>query len=70
MEVKAKTYYVFKLVVRKLKEYGQVESILMHLQNAPIYYAKYKKEESKLKALMDLIKEEGVTEVTATEEKT
>ena len=35
--------------------------------NAPIYYAKYKKEESKVKALMELIK--GVAVVTATQEK-
>ena len=37
----------------------------MYLQNAPIYYDKYKKEESEIKALMELIK--GVAEVTATE---
>ena len=42
----------------------------MHLQNTSIYYAKYKKEESEVKALMDLTKEEGVAEVTATVEKT
>ena len=39
----------------------------MYLQNAPIYYDKYKKEESEIKALMELIK--GVAEVTATEKK-
>ena len=43
--------------------------MLMHLQNAPIYYAKYKKEESKVKALMELINEEGVTQVTSTDKK-
>ena len=53
----------------KFLKYRQVESILMHLQNAPIYYDKYKKKESEVKALMELIKEEGVAEVTATEEK-
>ena len=34
----------------------------MYLQNAQIYYAKYKKEEIEVKALMELIKE-GVAEV-------
>ena len=28
------------------RKYGKVERILMHLQNAPIYHAKYKNEES------------------------
>ena len=37
----------------------------MHPQNTPIYYTKFKKEESEIKALMELIKE-GVAEVTAT----
>ena len=41
----------------------------MHLQNAPIYYAKYKKQESEVKALMKLKKEEGLAEITATKEK-
>ena len=36
--------------------------------NAPIYYTKCKKEESEIKALMELIKGGGVAEVTATEE--
>ena len=44
-----------------------MESIFMHLQNAPIYYAKYKKEEIEVKALMLLIKEGGVPEVTTKE---
>ena len=48
--------------------HGQVERILMHLKAALIYYAKYKKEENKVKALNELLKE-GVAEVTATEEK-
>ena len=38
-------------------------------QNTPIYYGKYKKKKSEIKAPMKLIKE-GVAEVTATEEKT
>ena len=46
VEVKAKTYYCLKTIGRK---YGHVETILMHLQNAPIYYAKYKKKKGKLK---------------------
>ena len=37
--------------------------------NAPIYYAKYKKEKSKFKAVMELIKRRVVTEVTHIEEK-
>ena len=49
-------------------KYGQLERILMHLQNKPIYYAKYKKEKSEVKALIELIKER-VVEVKATEEK-
>ena len=57
-------------MARKLKIYRQMEIILMHLQNAPIYYAKYKKEESEVIAVMELIKVGGVAEVKATEEKT
>ena len=56
-------------MARKFLKYGQVERFLIYLQNIPIYYAKYKKEESKIKALMELIKEERVTEVKVTEEK-
>ena len=37
------------------------------MQNAPIYNAKYKKEESEVKALMELIKER-VVKVTEHEE--
>ena len=55
-------------MARQFRKYGQVERILMHLQNAPIYYAKYKKQESKVNALMELIKG-GVAKVTATEER-
>ena len=40
----------------------------MHLQNWQTYYAKYKKEESEIKALMELIKEEGMA-VTVIERK-
>ena len=67
VEVKAKKYYGLKTMARKFRKYGQVKRILMHLQNAPIYYAKYKNEESEVKAMMEL--KEGVAEVTATEEK-
>ena len=41
----------------------------MHLKNTPIYYAKYKKKESEVKALMEQVKEEKVAEVTAIKEK-
>ena len=54
---------------RKYRKYRQVERILMHLQNAPICYVMYKNKESEVKALMELIKEGGVAEITATEEK-
>ena len=50
MEVKAKAYYSLKTMAIKFLKYG----FLMHLQNAPTYYAKYKKEESKVNALMEL----------------
>ena len=42
----------------------------MHLQVATKFYFKYRNEESENKALRELIKEEGVAEVTAVEEKT
>ena len=51
IQVKAKTYYGLKTMARKFLKNGQVESILMHLQNTPIYYAKYKIEEGETKAL-------------------
>ena len=56
MEVKAKTYYGLKMMARNFFENMDGERILMHMQNAPMYYAKYKNEESKVKALMELIK--------------
>ena len=68
MEVKPKTYYDLKTMVKKIRKYEQGERILMHLQNAPIYYAKYKNEESEVKELIKLIKR-GVAKVSATEEK-
>ena len=40
----------------------------MHLQNAPIYYAKDKKEEREVKAVIELLKGGGVAEITAPEE--
>ena len=61
MEVKTETYYGLKTMARKCLKYGQVEKILMYLENAPIYYAKYKKKEREGKALMELIKEEEIT---------
>ena len=69
-EGKVKTYYDLKTIARKFLKYGKVKVILMHLQNTLIYYAKNKKEKIEVKALMELIKEEGVAEVTGTEEKT
>ena len=39
----------------------------MHLQVAPIYYVKYRNEESEDKALRELINEVGVTEITTKE---
>ena len=41
----------------------------MHLQNPPKYYVKYKIEENKVKALIEIINKERVAEVTAVEEK-
>ena len=58
------------MMARKFFKYGQMESILMHLQIAPACYAKYKKEEIEVKALMELVKEGGVAEVTTRKEKT
>ena len=49
MEMKAKTYYGLKMIVRKFRKYGQVERILRHLLNTLIYYAKYKMRKVKLK---------------------
>ena len=40
----------------------------MHLQTTPIYYVKYRNEESKDKALRELINVEGVAEVSGIEE--
>ena len=47
-EIKAKTYYSLRTMSKKFKKCGQVKSIVMHLQNAPIYYGKYKKEENEI----------------------
>ena len=38
-------------MAKKFKQFGPVERILMHLQNAPIYNIKYRNEESEQKAL-------------------
>ena len=67
--MKAKTYYGLRTMAKKFKKCGQVENIVAHLQNMPIYYVKYKKEEDKVKVLIGLIHEEGVVRVVATEEK-
>ena len=60
-------YCSLKTMAKKFIKYIQIKSILMHQQNTPMYYAKYKKEENNIKALMELIK--GVAVVTITEEK-
>ena len=46
VEVKAIIYSSLRTITRKFFKYGQVESILIHLQNAPIFDVNYKKEES------------------------
>ena len=43
VEVQEKVYYGLKMMARKFRKYGQVESIAVHLQNTPIYYVNYKK---------------------------
>ena len=49
-------------MTRKFRKYGQVERTLIHLQNAPVYYAKYKNDESEVKVLIELISEKAVAE--------
>ena len=44
-------------MTRKFKKIRQMEIIVIHPQNAPIYNVKYKKEESEVKAQIELIKE-------------
>ena len=65
MELKAKMYFGLRNMAKKFKKLGQVENISMNLQNTPTYYLKYRKKESKDKALRELIKEEGVAEVSS-----
>ena len=67
--MQAKVYYGLKLMARKFRKHGQVESIAVNLQNTPIYYVNYKKEEDGVNALIGLIHEEGVATVVATEER-
>ena len=50
---------------KKILKSRQVESMVMHLQNAPIYQIKYKKEENEVKELIELINK-GMAEVTTT----
>ena len=45
VEVQAKMYYSLKTMARKFRKYGQVENIMIHLQNTPTHCLKYKKEE-------------------------
>ena len=53
---------------KKFQKIGPIESISIYLQIAPIYYVKYRNEESEDKRLRELINEEEVTEVTAKKE--
>ena len=46
VEVKIKTYYGLRTMSKKYKKCRQLERIIMHLQNAPMYYVKYKEEEN------------------------
>ena len=63
VDVKAK----HTTMAKKFKNCGQMESIVMHFQNAPIYYVKYKYEENEFKALIELVNEKGMAEVIAVE---
>ena len=42
VEIMAKTYYGLRTRAKKFQKYGQVESIVMNMQNTPIYYVKYR----------------------------
>ena len=55
-------------MARKFEKYGQVENIAVHLQNTPTYYVKYRKEEDRIKALIELKHKEGVARVVARED--
>ena len=54
---------------KKFKKYEQVEKIVVHLQNTPTYYVKYKNVESKVKTMIGQIHKGGVVRVEETEEK-
>ena len=55
-----------EMIGKKFRKYGQEESIAVHLQNMPIYYVNYKKEEDGVNALIELIHKKRVV---ATEER-
>ena len=69
MEVQAKVYYGLKMMAKKFRKNGYVESIVVHLQNTPSFYVNYKKEEDRVNALIGLIHEEVVARVVTTEER-
>ena len=52
-----KNIYGLRTMTRKFKKIRQMEIIVIHPQNAPIYNVKYRKEESEVKAQIELIKE-------------
>ena len=69
VEVQAKVYYGLKMMARKFRKYGLVKSIEVHQQNVPTYYVNCKKEEDRVNALIELLHEEGMARVVATEER-
>ena len=60
---------ILRTMAKKLKNYGQVGKIVVHLKNTPTYYLKYKNIEAKVKAMIGLKHKEGVVRVVATEER-
>ena len=56
-------------MTKKFRKYGQVENIVVRLQNTPTYYVKYGKEDDRIKALMELKHKERVARVVTTEER-
>ena len=55
-------------MARKIRKYGQVKIIAVHLQNMSTYNVKYKKEEDRVKAMIGLI-HKRVARVVVTEER-
>ena len=67
--MQVEVYYGLKTMAKKFRKYGLVESIVVHLQDVPIYHINYKKEEDGVNALIELIQEERMARVVATEER-